>query len=270
MADQITSVAREFSSARPLGSSDSGQTLRESASQGNSGGSYAERPITLVTGRPFDPKAFLGQVDHGRTKSRYKKKQIVFSQGDEADAVFYVQSGKVKTTVLSRHGKQAVTAILGNGDFFGEGCLAGQLKRRATVAALTECVVVRIEKAAIIRVLRDRPTFAEMFISHLMARNIRIEEDLLDQLFNSSEMRLARTLLLMADMGKDNRSSVIIPRISHETLAEMIGTTRARVSFFMNKFRKLGFISYKGKLQVYSSLLNVVLDTNHRCNDQFS
>jgi CRP-like cAMP-binding protein len=158
-----------------------------------------------------------------------------------------------------------VTAILGSGDFFGEGCLAGQLKRKATVAALTECVVVRMEKVAITRFLRERPKFSEMFISHLMARNIRIEEDLLDQLFNSSEMRLARTLLLMANIGKDDQSSVITPRISHETLAEMIGTTRARVTFFMNTFRRLGFISYRGgKLQIHSSLLNIVLNTNHR------
>jgi CRP/FNR family cyclic AMP-dependent transcriptional regulator len=265
MTDQITSVAREFSPARATESRIFGQALPESAGRG-----YSKCPITLVVAdRPFEPTDFLGQVDCGRTKSKYKKTQIIFCQGDAADAVFYLQSGKVKTTVLSRHGKQAVTAILGSGDFFGEGCLAGQLKRTATVAALTECVAVRMDKAAVIRVLRDRPTFSEIFISHLMARNIRIEEDLLDQLFNSSEMRLARTLLLMSNMGKDDQSSEITPKISHETLAEMIGTTRARVSFFMNKFRKLGFISYTGKLQVHNSLLNVVLNSNRRHTDQF-
>jgi CRP/FNR family cyclic AMP-dependent transcriptional regulator len=258
MTDQITSVAREFSSARASESRIFGQTLPESAGLG-----YPECSIAqAVAGRPFEPRDFLGQVDYRRTKSRYRKTQIIFYQGDAADAVFYLQSGKVKTTVLSRHGKQAVTAILGSGDFFGEGCLAGQLKRTATVAALTECVAVRMDKAAVIRVIRDRPTFSEIFISHLMARNIRIEEDLLDQLFNSSEMRLARTLLLMANMGKDAHSREITPKISHETLAEMIGTTRARVSYFMAKFRKQGFVSYSGKLQVHSSLLSVVLNSN--------
>jgi len=262
MTGQITSVAREISCARPLPSRNFEQmlVLPESAPQGGRKGGHVECSIVKIVEERFDPKAFLAKVNHGRTRSKYQKRQIVFSQGDEADGVFYIQSGKVKTTVLSKHGKEAVIAILGSGDFFGEGCLAGQLKRMATVAAITECIIVRMEKAAIICVLHDEPTFSEMFISHLLARNIRVEEDLVDQLFNSSEIRLARALLLLANFGKDDQLSVITPRISHEMLADMIGTTRARVTFFMNKFRKLGFVSYKGKLQVHSSLLNVVLN----------
>ena len=261
MTGKITFIACELSDARPFRGENFEQMAPESASQDGSKEGYAGPPVMrIVEDRPFDPRAFLGQVDHGRARAKYKKKQIVFCQGDEADAVFYIQSGKVKTTVLSKHGKEAVTAILGSGDFFGEGCLAGQMKRIATVAAITECIVVRMEKAAIVRVLRDQPTFSEMFISHLLARNIRVEEDLVDQLFNSSEIRLARALLLLAKCGKDDESSLITPKISHETLADMIGTTRARVSFFMNKFQELGFISYKGKLQVHSSLLKVVLN----------
>jgi CRP-like cAMP-binding protein len=208
---------------------------------------------------PFDPKEFLAKVDGGRTISKYPKKQKVFSQGDAADSVFYIQKGKVKITVVSEHGKEAVVAILGSDEFCGEGCLSGQPKRIATATALTECQIMRIEKEAIIRVLHDEPRFSELFLAHLLARTIRIEEDLVDQLFNSSEKRLARALLLLANFGKEGRPEPIIAKVSQETLAEMIGTTRSRVSLFMNKFRKLGFISYNGTMEIHSSLLSVVL-----------
>jgi len=208
---------------------------------------------------PFDPKAFLSKVNGGRAISEYRKDKTIFRQGDPSDAVFYIQSGKVKTTVVSETGKEAVVALLGNGDFFGEGCLTGQPQRLATVSALTECVIVRISKTDITRVIHEEPAFAELFISHLLARNSRVEEDLVDQLFNSSEKRLARTLLLLANFGKEGRPEPIIAKVSQETLAEMIGTTRSRVSFFMNKFRKLGLIDYNGSIEVHSSLLNVVL-----------
>jgi CRP/FNR family transcriptional regulator, cyclic AMP receptor protein len=208
---------------------------------------------------PFDPKVFLSKVDGGRAIAEYRKDKIIFRQGDPSDAVFYIQSGKVKTTVVSEAGKEAVVALLGNGDFFGEGCLTGQPQRLATVSALTECVIVRISKTDITRVIHEEPAFAELFISHLLARNSRVEEDLVDQLFNSSEKRLARTLLLLANFGKEGRPEPIIAKVSQETLAEMIGTTRSRVSFFMNKFRKLGLIDYNGSIEVHSSLLNVVL-----------
>ena len=185
--------------------------------------------------------------------------EIVFSQGEPADEVFYIQKGKVKVTVVSEQGKEAVVAILGTNEFFGEGCLAGQTQRIATVATMTESVIVRLEKAAIVRVIHEQPAFSEMFIAHLLARTIRVEADLVDQLFNSSEKRLARLLLLLANFGKEGRPEPIIAKISQETLAEMIGTTRSRVSFFMNRFRKLGFIDYNGGIEVHSSLLNVVL-----------
>ncbi len=208
---------------------------------------------------PFDPKAFLSKVNGGRAISEYRKDKIIFRQGDPSDAVFYIQSGKVKTTVVSEEGKEAVVALLGTGDFFGEGCLTGQPQRLSTVSALTECVIVRISKTDITRVIHEEPAFAELFISHLLARNSRVEADLVDQLFNSSEKRLARTLLLLANFGKEGRPEPIIAKVSQETLAEMIGTTRSRVSFFMNKFRKLGLIDYNGSIEVHSSLLNVVL-----------
>ena len=208
---------------------------------------------------PFDPKAFLSKVNGGRAISEYRKDKIIFRQGDPSDAVFYIQGGKVKTTVVSEEGKEAVVALLGTGDFFGEGCLTGQPQRLSTVSALTECVIVRISKTDITRVIHEEPAFAELFISHLLARNSRVEEDLVDQLFNSSEKRLARTLLLLANFGKEGRPEPIIAKVSQETLAEMIGTTRSRVSFFMNKFRKLGLIDYNGSIEVHSSLLNVVL-----------
>jgi CRP-like cAMP-binding protein len=205
----------------------------------------------------FDPKSFLAE---GRTVSQYRKDQIVFSQGDPADAVFYIQKGKVKVTVVSDQGKEAVVAILGAGEFCGEGCLAGQARRIATVRAMTECTIMRLQKTSIVRVLHDEPAFSEMFMSHLLARTIRVEEDLVDQLFNSSEKRLARLLLLLANFGKEGRPEPLIARISQETLAEMIGTTRSRVSFFMNKFRRMGFLDYNGEgLEVHSSLLNVIL-----------
>ena len=208
---------------------------------------------------PFDPKAFLSKVNGARTISQYRKNQVVYRQGDPADSVFYIQRGEVKKTVLSEQGKEAVVAVLGTGDFFGEGCLGGQVLRLATVTALTECAITRITKADITRVIHEEPAFAELFISHLLARNSRVEEDLVDQLFNSSEKRLARTLLLLANFGKDVEPEPVLAKISQETLAEIIGTTRARVSFFMNKFRRLGLIDYNGKIEVHRSLLSLVL-----------
>jgi CRP/FNR family cyclic AMP-dependent transcriptional regulator len=216
---------------------------------------------------PFDPKVFLAKVNGGRAISEYRKDQVVFRQGDPSDAVFYIQSGKVKKTVVSEQGKEAVVALLEAGDFFGEGCLAGEVLRLSTVTALTKCVIVRISKADITRVIHDEPAFAEMFIAHLLARNSRVEEDLVDQLFNSSEKRLARTLLLLANFGKEARPEPIITKVSQETLAEMIGTTRSRVSFFMNKFRKLGLINYNGSIEIHSSLLNVVLHDQPQIRD---
>ena len=208
---------------------------------------------------PFDPKVFLSKINGGRATSEYRKDKIVYRQGDPADSVFYIRSGKVKTTVVSEQGKEAVVGLLGTGDFFGEGCLTGEPLRLSTISAMTECVIVRMRKADITRVIHEEPAFAELFISHLLSRNSRVEEDLVDQLFNSSEKRLARTLLLLANFGKEGRPEPIIAKISQETLAEMIGTTRSRVSFFMNKFRKLGLIDYNGNIEIHSSLLNVVL-----------
>ena len=213
----------------------------------------------------FDPTSFLAKVGEGRRHVKHRKGQIVFSQGEAADAVFYIQQGKVKLSVVSAHGKEAVVAILGANDFFGEGCLAGQRVRIATASAMTDCVTVCIEKAAISKVLHKEPAFSTMFIAYLLGRTIRVEADLVDQLFNSSERRLARLLLLLANFGKEAKPEIMIAKISQETLAEMIGTTRSRVSFFMNKFRKLGFIEYNGGIaakdgiQVHRSLLNLVL-----------
>jgi CRP/FNR family transcriptional regulator, cyclic AMP receptor protein len=209
---------------------------------------------------PFDPKAFLSKVNGGRSTSDYRKNQIIYRQGDAADSVFYVQTGKAKVTVLSEQGKEAVVAVVGAGDFFGEGCLAGQVLRLATFATLVESSITRITKAEIVGVIHKEPAFAELFISHLLARNSRVEEDLVDQLFNSSEKRLARTLLLLANFGKEGEPEPVLAKISQETLAEMIGTTRPRVSFFMNKFRRLGLIKYNGRIEVHRSLLNVVLN----------
>jgi CRP/FNR family cyclic AMP-dependent transcriptional regulator len=209
---------------------------------------------------PFDPIVFLTKVNGGRTTSEYRNKQVVYEQGSPADSVFYIQNGKVKITVVSDLGKEAVVAVLGPGGFFGEGSLTAQTMRMATVSAMTECVIVCMAKESITRVIHEEPSFAELFISHLLARNIRVEEDLVDQLFNSSEKRLARTLLLLANFGKEkSEPEPILAKISQETLAEMIGTTRARVNFFMNKFRRLGLIDYNGHIEVRRSLLNVVL-----------
>ena len=207
----------------------------------------------------FNPKTFLRTASDGRTIAKYRNNQTIFSQGGSADAVFYILSGRVKVTVVSDQGKEAVVAFLGPDEFCGEGCLTGQLLRLATARASEGCEIMRVEKAVMIRVLHEEPTFAEMFIAHLLVRTIRVEEDLVDQLFNSSEKRLARALLLLANFGKDGRPEKIIAKVSQETLADMIGTTRSRVSHFMNKFRKLGFINYNGHLEVHSSLLSVVL-----------
>ena len=211
----------------------------------------------------FDPKAFLAKAGTGRALADYPKNNPVFLQGDPADAIFYIQKGKIKLTVVSKQGKEAVVALLGSGDFFGEGCLAGQSQRMASATTMSECTIMRMEKAGVIRLLHDQPAFSELLLHHLLSRNIRIEEDLVDQLFNSSEKRLARVLLLLANFGKEGKPELVIPKVSQETLAEIVGTTRSRVSFFMNRFRKLGFIqyngSYSGGLEVHSSLLNVIL-----------
>jgi CRP/FNR family transcriptional regulator, cyclic AMP receptor protein len=207
----------------------------------------------------FDPKEFLAIVGEGKTILEFRKDQVVFAQGDVADTVFYIQKGRVKVVVISEQGKEAVVGIFGAGQFFGEGCMNGHALRIATTTAMEDCLVTVITKAAMLAVLHDQPKFSEMFMAYLLTRNSRIEEDLIDQLFNSSEKRLARLLLLLANFGKEGSPQPIIPNISQETLAEMIGTTRSRVSFFMNKFRKLGLISYNGKIEVHSSLLHAVL-----------
>jgi CRP-like cAMP-binding protein len=207
----------------------------------------------------FSARAFLSKVGGGISLANHPVKQVIFAQGDAADSIFFVHKGKVKLTVVSNRGKEAVIALLGPGDFFGEGCLAGQIKRMSTASAMSRASVARIEKAAAVRVLHQQPIFAELFLQHMLARSIRIEEDLVDQLFNSSEKRLARVLLLLANFGKEGKPETAIAKISQQTLAEIVGTTRSRVSFFMNKFRKLGFIEYNGHLEVHSSLLNVVL-----------
>lgn len=214
---------------------------------------------------PFNLDTFLSKADKGTTILSFPKKRLVFSQGDTTEAVFYIQAGKVKVTVVSEHGKEAVVAILEQGAFLGESCLVGQTVRTATATTLEDSQIIRIEKAVMLRMLQEQPKLAETFMTYLLMHSIRVQEDLVDQLFNSSEKRLARALLLLAHFGKESKSETVIAKISQETLAEMIGTTRSRVSFFMNKFRKLGFIDYKGGLRrngglhVHSSLLNVVL-----------
>ncbi len=215
----------------------------------------------------FDPKVFFAKMRGEVTTVTYRKDQTLFQQGDPADSVFYIQSGKIKIAVVSPQGKEAVVAILDAGDFCGEGCLAGQVVRMASVIALTDCEAVRIEKAAMVRLIHDEPAVSEMFVTHLLARNVRVEADLVDQLFNSSEKRLARLLLILANFGKEGKPEAIVPSISQETLAEMIGTTRSRVSFFMNKFRQLGFIDYNGHIEVHSSLLSVVLNDSGAHHD---
>lgn len=209
--------------------------------------------------RKFDPDIFLATIGEGRRILLVPKRQTIFAQGDEADAVFYIQKGKVRLTVVSKTGKEATIAILDEGNFFGEGALAGQVRRMGSAAAMSACEILRVEKKAMMEALHREHAFSDMFVAYLLSRNIRYEEDLVDQLFNSSEKRLARILLLLAQFGKDGVPEAVVPKISQETLAEMIGTTRSRVSFFMNRFRKLGLIHYNGGLQVHSSLLNVVL-----------
>ena len=209
--------------------------------------------------RKFDPQAFLSTIDDGRSIASFAKKQTIFAQGDLSDAVFYIQEGRVKLTVVATSGKEATIGILTQGDFFGEGCLAGQPLRMCSATAIADCLVMRIDKKSMIEVLHREHAFSDMFVAYLLTRNIRYEEDLVDQLFNSSEKRLARILLLLAHFGKDGEPQVTIPKISQETLAEMVGTTRSRVNFFMNRFRKLGFVRYNGGLEVHSSLLNIVL-----------
>jgi len=215
--------------------------------------------VGKLAGDGFDPKAFLSKVGTGKTILEFEKNQQVFGQGDVADAVFYIQKGSVKLTVLSEHGKEAVVGILEPGQFFGEGCLNGHPLRIATTTAMEQCVITSITKEAMIATLHNEPKFSELFMAYLLTRNSRVEEDLIDQLFNSSEKRLARLFLLLAHFGKEGRPQPILLDMSQETLAEMIGTTRSRVSFFMNKFRKLGLISYNGKIEVHNSLLNAVL-----------
>jgi CRP-like cAMP-binding protein len=212
----------------------------------------------------FDPKAFFAKVGAGRTILQFRKNQTVFAQGDEADSVFYIQQGRVKLTVLSEQGKEAVVGILEAGQFFGEGCMNGHRLRLSTTTAMEDSVVTAVSKSALLEVIHREPAMSELFMAHLLTRNSRIEEDLIDQLFNSSEKRLARLLLLLANFGSADNSKHIMVSISQETLAEMIGTTRSRVSFFMNKFRKLGFISYNGKIEVHNSLLNAVLHDKPR------
>jgi CRP/FNR family cyclic AMP-dependent transcriptional regulator len=215
---------------------------------------------STVKKRDFDPKEFLATIGAGRKVVAFLKKQTIFAQGDAADSVFYVQQGKVLLSVVSKIGKEASLAILSEGDFFGEGSLAGQPLRMGSATAMTDCEVLRIDKKAMMLALHREHKFSDLFVAYLLARNIRYEEDLVDQLFNSSEKRLARILLLLAHFGKDGVPDTVIPKISQESLAEMIGTTRSRVSFFMNRFRKLGFVDYGGDgLRVHSSLLNIVL-----------
>jgi len=216
--------------------------------------------VTAKKLEKFDTKTFLSTIDGGRKIVAFAKKQTIFAQGGSSDAVFYIQKGKVKLTVVSKSGKEATIGILNEGDFFGEGCLTGQTLRLCSASAMTDCSVMKIVKKSMMEVLHREHEFSDMFVAHLLTRNIRYEEDLVDQLFNSSEKRLARMLLLLAHFGKDGKPESVIPTISQETLAEMVGTTRSRVSFFMNRFREMGFIEYNSEeLQVHSSLLNIVL-----------
>jgi len=224
----------------------------------------SSRPrLASKSNREFDPNAFLGTIGEGRKAMLFPRKQPIFAQGDPADAVFYLQNGKVRLTVVSKTGKEATIGILSDGSFFGEGSLAGQPLRMGTATAMTDCAVLRIEKKAMVDTLHREHTLSDLFVAYLLTRNIKYEEDLVDQLFNSSEKRLARVLLMLAHFGKEGVPETVVPKISQQTLAEMVGTTRSRVSFFMNRFRKLGFVDYaggaEGGLQVHSSLLNVVL-----------
>ena len=218
-------------------------------------------PVVTARNLKFDPKTFLSTINGGRKIEAFSKKQTIFAQGDSSDAVFYIRKGEVRLTVVSKTGKEATIGILNEGNFFGESCLTGQSLRLCSATAMTDCSVMKIDKKSMIEVLHREHAFSDMFVAYLLTRNIRYEEDLVDQLFNSSEKRLARILLLLSHFGKDGKPETLIPKVSQETLAEMIGTTRSRVSFFMNRFRKLGFIDYHGgdELQVHSSLLNIVL-----------
>ena len=220
-----------------------------------------EREVVMArkAKRKFDPEAFLAKVDGGVTIAKYRKGQAVFTQGEPADSVFYIREGRVKIAVISDQGKEAIVAFLRAGDFIGEGCLTGRPRRVSTARAVEDSVVTRVDKVTMARMLRDEQKFSERFTTHLLARTIRVEEDLVDQLFNSSEKRLARALLLLANFGKDGKQESVIAKVSQETLADMIGTTRSRVSHFMNKFRELGYIHYNGDLEVHSSLLDAVL-----------
>jgi len=218
------------------------------------------KPVAAANRRPkFDPQALLGTIDRGRTIVTLAKKQAVFVQGDPSDAVFYIQKGGIKLSVVAASGKEATISLLNQGDFLGEGCLAGQALRMCSATAIADCSVMRIEKKSMMAVLHREHAFSDMFVAYLLARNIRYEADLVDHLFNSSEKRLARILILLAHFGKDGKPEVAIPRISQEMLAEMVGTTRSRINVFMNRFRKLGFVRYNGELEVHSSLLNIVL-----------
>jgi CRP/FNR family transcriptional regulator, cyclic AMP receptor protein len=251
--------------ARQTNRSPGGRTLiRKTSIDPRSPASNAIFPNLLAkTKRDFDPHAFLSTIGEGRKAVLFHRKQGIFAQGDTADAVFYIQTGKVKLTVVSKTGKEATIGILTDGDFFGEGSLAGQPLRMCSATAMTDCATLRIDKKAMMEALHREHEFSDLFVAYLLARNIRYEEDLVDQLFNSSEKRLARILLLLAHFGKEGIPESVVPKITQQTLAEMVGTTRSRVSFFMNRFRKLGFIDYaggaEGGLQVHSSLLNVVL-----------
>jgi CRP/FNR family transcriptional regulator, cyclic AMP receptor protein len=226
-----------------------------------------EAPVEKPAKNIFDPKSFLAKVGAGKTVLEFHKNQHIFKQGDVADTVFYLQKGKVKLTVVSEQGKEAVVAILEPDQFFGEGCMNGHALRIATTTAMEDCLITAITKAAMTTAIHDEPQFSELFIAYLLTRNNRIEEDLIDQLFNSSERRLARLLLLLANFGKEGSPQPISPNISQETLAEMIGTTRSRVSYFMNKFRKLGLISYNGRIEVHNSLLSAVLHDKPQLNE---
>jgi CRP/FNR family cyclic AMP-dependent transcriptional regulator len=218
------------------------------------------RPRAQKQTKPFDPKVFLAHSGTGRTVDHYRPKQAVFSQGEPANAVFYIQEGRVRLSVLSKQGKEATIALLGPGDFLGEGCIASdQSVRMATATAIADCSILRIERKEMLRTLHGEHEFSDLFVAYVVERHNRTQADLVDQLFNSSEKRLARALLILARFGKESRAEEVIPNVSQETLAEMVGTTRSRVNFFMNRFRKLGFIDYNGGLQVHSSLLSVVL-----------
>ena len=215
--------------------------------------------VPTFDAKTFDPKQFLASIGQGRRQLEFDKKASIFTQGEPADAIYYLQKGKVKLSVVSKQGKEAIIGLLAPGDFFGEGCIAEQPLRMATALALTECSVVRIEKKAMMQVLHQQHAMSDIFVAYLLARNIRYEEDLVDQLFNSSEKRLARILLLLARFGKEGKPERVVPAITQETLAEMVGTTRSRVNFFLNRFRKMGFIKYNGEMEIHSSLLSVVL-----------